>query len=92
MMVRDDFVIEVSYRKQIFTPQKVADYIIKHLPGRFADPDDVEALVQESQDRLQEVVTKYGLEMDEVLQSSTSEAGKGLAELVLNHSDRRMRL
>ena len=89
---RDDFAVGVYYYNQKYTPQQVTDYIANTSGEGFANPQRIQALIQESQGKFQSSVETHKLTMDQMLQAKTSPAGKELAELTLSHCDKTIRL
>jgi len=89
---RDDFAVGVYYYNQQYTPQQVTDYIANTSGVGFADPQGIQALIQESQGKFQSSVKTHKLTMEQMLQAETSPAGKELAELTLSHCDKTISL
>ena len=93
MSVRlDDFTIGVYHNNHPYTPQQVADYIANTSGEGLADPQKLQALIQESQEKFLLAVKAHELTMDQILQAKTSQAGKELAELTLEHCDKTIQL
>ena len=91
-IIRDNFAMGVYHYNQQYTPQQVADYILNTHREGFADPQKLQALIEESQAKFKACVEKHKLTMDQMLQSDTSSGGRELAELTLSHCDKIIKL
>jgi hypothetical protein len=86
-IVRDSFATGVYHDDKQYTPQQVIDYIEQTSGEEYGDPQKIDALKEQSQAQVQVIVDEQELALDQILQRSTSEAGKALSDLILKHCD-----
>jgi len=84
---RSDFVAEV-YKNKSYRPKDVWDYIESTRQIKFISPKETESLIKKSREKLDKLLIKYKINFYTPLQFETSQAGKDLAKLTLEHYNR----
>lgn len=84
-------VSRVCYDNREYTLQEVADYISDTSDDAFIG-FSIFDLRAKSHQKLKEMVKKYSLKMDQTLQRDSSEAGKSISDILLQHSGEKVGL
>lgn len=84
---RSDFVEEI-YKNRPYTPKEVLDYIEGTRQIKFASPQEKEKIIGESTGKFKSLVIKHRIRLYTPLQVETSDAGKDLAKLTLEHCNK----
>ena len=84
-------VSKVCYHNGEYIPQEVADYILDNSDDAFIG-SEILNLRTRSQSKLGKTIEKYGLTMDQKLQRDSSEAGKSVSDILLQHSGEKIGL
>lgn len=87
---RDDFAFGINYHNNSYTPKQVLDYIQNEWEKslkQFANPQESEELKRNSLTKAKELIDRYKLPHEQPLTKTSSDSGRKLAELVLQHCD-----
>ncbi|MDP2907524.1 MAG: hypothetical protein Q8O03_06290 [Nanoarchaeota archaeon] len=77
----------IYYNNKKFTPKQLENYFEQTEKQNFADTNNIKKVTTISQKILKNIINKYELTIDQILQAKTSDSGKALAHLALLHCD-----
>jgi len=77
----------IYYNNKKFTPKQLENYFEQTEKQSFADTNNIKKVTGISQKILKNIINKYELTIDQILQAETSDGGKALAHLALLHCD-----
>jgi hypothetical protein len=92
MIVRDQFVVDISYDDKAYTPKQALKYIAKTSTEGFADPKELAALKKQSLAKACALIQEHKLDINKPIKKSSSQCASDLADLVLQHCDSTMDL
>ena len=91
-IARDGFVVGIYYDDKQFQPKQLLEYFSFTDTSGYANPEKLKALCEASQEKVKNIMKEHSLGEGDSFSHDSSEVGRQLATIALNHCDQAITL